>query len=167
MRKCRVSADNQRRSVNSAAPPLLPKSHAEPAHWGNCVGGAAGYAIARAVGQATSPLLVVTADVQAAARLTDEIRFFLDDQSTEILNFPDWETLPYDVFSPLPELVSQRLLTLHRLRRLKRGVIVAPVATLMQRLLPEAFLDANSLLLKVGDDLDLDAFRRRLETAGY
>ncbi len=166
MRKCRISPDNQQRFVNSAAP-LLPKSHAEPAHWGNCVGGAVGYAIARAVSQATSPLLVVTADVQAAARLTDEIRFFLDDQSTEILNFPDWETLPYDVFSPLPELVSQRLLTLHRLRRLKRGVIVAPVATLMQRLLPEAFLDANSLLLKVGDDLDLDAFRQRLETAGY
>ena len=114
-----------------------------------------------------SPLLVVTADVQAAARLMEEIRFFLDDQSTEILSFPDWETLPYDVFSPLPELVSQRLLTLHRLRRLKRGIIVVPVATLMQRLLPAEFLDANSLMLSVGGELDLDEFRRRLEAAGY
>jgi len=116
---------------------------------------------------ATAPLLVVTADVQAAARLSDEIRFFLDDPTLEVLGFPDWETLPYDVFSPLPELVSQRLLTLHRLRSLQRGIIVVPVATLMQRLLPAEFLDAHSLLVQVGEPLDLDDFRRRLESAGY
>jgi len=112
-------------------------------------------------------MLVVTADVQAAARLTEEIRFFLDDPTLEVLGFPDWETLPYDVFSPLPELVSQRLLTLHRLRGLRRGIIVVPVGTLMQRLLPADFLDAHSLLLRVGEPLDLEAFRRRLEAAGY
>ena len=110
---------------------------------------------------------MVTTDVQATARLIDEIEFFIDDYSIEVLSFPDWETLPYDVFSPLPELVSQRLSTLHRLRGLRRGVIVVPVATLMQRLLPAEFLDAHSLLLNIGDDLDLDAFRRRLEGAGY
>jgi transcription-repair coupling factor (superfamily II helicase) len=151
----------------SPAVPLIPASPAQPVQWGNCVGGGAGYVIARAVSQAESPLLVVTADVQAASRLMEEVCFFLDDRSAEILSFPDWETLPYDVFSPLPELVSQRLLTLHRLRRLKRGVIVVPVATLMQRLLPAEFLDANSLMLKVGDELDLDGFRQRLEAAGY
>ena len=152
--------------VSPAVPPL-PDSPAQPTLWGNCVGAATGYAIARAVSQSESPLLVVTADVQAAARLMEEVRFFLDDQSTEILSFPDWETLPYDVFSPLPELVSQRLLTLHRLRQLKRGIIVVPVATLMQRLLPAEFLDKNSLMLGVGEELDLDAFRQRLEAAGY
>jgi len=110
---------------------------------------------------------VVTADVQAAARLTEEIRFFLDDPTLEVLGFPDWETLPYDVFSPLPELVSQRLLTLHRLRGLRRAVLVVPIATLMQRLLPASFLDASSLVLGISDQLDLDPFRRRLEAAGY
>ncbi len=166
MRKCRVFAPNEIASVSPAVP-LIPASPAQPVQWGNCVGGGAGYVIARAVSQAESPLLVVTADVQAASRLMEEVCFFLDDRSAEILSFPDWETLPYDVFSPLPELVSQRLLTLHRLRRLKRGVIVVPVATLMQRLLPAEFLDANSLMLKVGDELDLDGFRQRLEAAGY
>ncbi|MGB5641298.1 MAG: transcription-repair coupling factor [Sedimenticolaceae bacterium] len=152
--------------MSSVSPPL-PRSAAQPIRWGNCAGAAAGYAIARAVAQAASPLLVVTADVQAAARLMEEIGFFLDDPSIEVLSFPDWETLPYDVFSPLPELVSQRLLTLHRLRNLQRGIVVVPVATLMQRLLPAEFLDANSLLLNIGDELDLEHFRRRLETAGY
>ena len=154
----------QEASVSPAVLPL-PRSPKQPAQWGNCVGAATGYAIARAVNQTESPLLVVTADVQAAARLMEEVRFFLDDHATEILSFPDWETLPYDIFSPLPELVSQRLLTLHRLRRLKRGIIVVPVATLMQRLLPAEFLDANSLMLKIGDELDLDGFRQRLEAA--
>ena len=151
----------------TATIPPLPQTAKQTVQWGRCVGAAAGYAIARAVGSANSPLLVVTADVQAAARLMAEVRFFLEDPSIEVLSFPDWETLPYDVFSPLPELVSQRLLTLHQLRGLQRGIVVVPVATLMQRLLPGGFLDAHSLLLEVGDQLDLDAFRRRLESAGY
>jgi transcription-repair coupling factor (superfamily II helicase) len=135
--------------------------------WGRCVGAASGLAIARAASTADTPLLVVTTDVQAAGRLSEEIRFFLDGDALPVLTFPDWETLPYDVFSPLPELVSQRLLTLHQLQNLDRGIVVVPVSTLMQRLLPKSFLDANSLVIDVGDRLDIDAFRRRLEGAGY
>ena len=151
--------------MNSAALPL-PDSSSEPTSWGGCTGAAAGYAIAHLAATGDAPLLVATADVQAANRLTAEIRFFGGD-ATDVLAFPEWETLPYDVFSPLPELVSQRLLTLHRLRRLARGVVVVPVATLMQRLLPADFLDSHSLVMQRGDRLDIDAFRRRLEAAGY
>ena len=106
-------------------------------------------------------------DVQAAANLRAELSFFLAGENIPLLGFPDWETLPYDVFSPLPELVSERLLTLHRLPDLKRGVLVVPVATLMQRLPPRDYVDGHSFVLKVGDLLDLDATRRRLERAGY
>jgi len=112
-------------------------------------------------------LLVATADVQSAARIANELKFFLAREDHPVIAFPDWETLPYDVFSPLPELVSQRLITLHRLRDLKRGIVLAPVATLMQRILPPKFLDAHSLMLRVGQELDFDAFRRQLEQAGY
>ncbi|MDJ0740605.1 MAG: transcription-repair coupling factor [Gammaproteobacteria bacterium] len=151
----------------SLAVPPIPSPQQVSVRWGRTVGAAAGWAIAGAVNDAAAPLLVVTDDVQAAAKLSAEITFFIDDKSLPILSFPDWETLPYDVFSPLPELVSQRLLTLHRLQQLRRGIVVVPVATLMQRLLPRAFLDANSLLLQVGDRLDLDGFRGRIEAAGY
>jgi hypothetical protein len=84
-----------------------------------------------------------------------------------VLTFPDWETLPYDVFSPLPELVSERLLTLHRLPQLTRGVLVVPVGTLLQRLPPRDFVDGHALVLGVGDRLDLDATRERLTRSGY
>ncbi len=112
-------------------------------------------------------MLVATADVQSAARIANELKFFLNREDYPVITFPDWETLPYDVFSPLPELVSQRLITLHQLRGLKHGIVLAPVATLMQRILPPHFLDAHSLMLKVGRELDFDAFRRQLEQAGY
>ena len=150
-----------------AVVPPLPSAEQSQTHWGRSTGSAAGHAIAQAISDAPKPFVVVTHDVQAASRLIEEIRFFLDDLTLPVLGFPDWETLPYDVFSPLPELVSQRLLTLHQLRKLRRGVIVVPVATLMQRLLPPDFLDANSVLLNVGETLNLDDFRRRLESAGY
>jgi len=152
--------------VNPAAVPVPSSAH-QTLRWGRCVGAALGYAIARAVPAAPGPLLVVTSDVQAAHHLMAEIRFFLDDPAVEVMGFPDWETLPYDVFSPLPELVSQRLLTLHRMRKLSRGVVVVPVATALQRLVPGEFLDAHSLVLARGDELDIDTFRQRLEQAGY
>jgi transcription-repair coupling factor (superfamily II helicase) len=84
-----------------------------------------------------------------------------------ILAFPDWETLPYDVFSPHQDIVSQRLAALYRLPQQRRGVLVAPVATLMQRLAPRDYLDRYALLLKVGERLHLEPFRQRLEASGY
>src|SRR5690606_415778 len=80
---------------------------------------------------------------------------------------PDWETLPYDHFSPHPEIVSQRLATLHRLPALRRGIVVVPVQTLMQRLAPLAYVVGGSFDIRVGQTLDMDAEKRRLESAGY
>ncbi len=146
--------------------PSLPET-TEPRRWGRANGAALSLALASAARDAGRPLLVITPDPQGAQRLLEELRFFLGSEGPEAFLFPDWETLPYDAFSPLPELVSQRLETLHHLREMQQGIIIAPVATVMQRLLPEDFLDAHSLHLAVGDRLDFDAFRRRLEQAGY
>jgi transcription-repair coupling factor (superfamily II helicase) len=84
-----------------------------------------------------------------------------------VLHFPDWETLPYDRFSPHPDIVSQRLAALHRLPGLERGIVVVPVQTLMQRLAPVAYVAGGSFDVRVGQRLDLDAEKRRLEAAGY
>ena len=147
--------------------PPLPLSPGERHQWGRLYGSSQALAIARAVGQGERLILALTPDVRGVARLTAELGFFLDDPETPVLGFPDWETLPYDVFSPLPELISERLLTLHRLPGLKRGVLVAPVATLLQRLAPRHYLDGHSLVLARCDRLDLDLTRLRLDRAGY
>ncbi|QVL50935.1 MAG: transcription-repair coupling factor [Thiocapsa sp.] len=147
--------------------PPLPGRPGERLLWGRLYGASVALAIAEAARTHDGLILAVVPDVQAAAHLRAELGFFLAGSGLPLLGFPDWETLPYDVFSPLPELVSERLLTLHRLPGLDKGVLVVPVATLMQRLPPREYVDGQSLVLAVGDRLDLDATRRRLERAGY
>ena len=111
-------------------------------------------------------LLVITADTSSALALERELPFFLP-AAVEILAFPDWETLPYDNFSPHQDIVSERLSTLHSLRRMRSGVLVVPVPTLMHRLAPTDYVAASSLVLQAGQALDIDQFRRDLLRNGY
>ena len=110
--------------------------------------------------------LVVTPDMQTMLRLEHELRFFFGDK-LPVLQFPDWETLPYDVFSPLPEIISQRIKTLAQLPTIHRGILVATAATLMQKLAPRTHILANSVIMAVGGILKMDATRKRLESVGY
>ncbi|MBN2886284.1 MAG: transcription-repair coupling factor [Chromatiaceae bacterium] len=162
-------SEDVRPVAQSASPlnPPLPEGAGERLLWGGLPGASAALAMASAAERYPGLVLAIVEDVQAAARLRAELRFFLDTERTPLLVFPDWETLPYDVFSPLPELISERLLTLHRLPELERGLLVVPVSTLMQRLAPRDYVDAHSLVLGVGERLALDPMRARLERAGY
>ena len=115
----------------------------------------------------SSPLiLVITATTTEAYNLTAELPFFLRD-SREILLLPDWETLPYDNFSPHEDIVSDRLKALSRLPTLKSGIIITSVTTLMHRLPPRYFVDAGVLSLTSGDALDAATFIRNLTRNGY
>ncbi|TAL03872.1 MAG: DEAD/DEAH box helicase, partial [Porticoccaceae bacterium] len=84
-----------------------------------------------------------------------------------ILHLPDWETLPYDLFSPHQDIVSERLQTLCRLPSTRRGILVAPATTLMKRLPPPSYVAGNTFVFRTGDRVNLDALRRTLEQAGY
>ena len=75
--------------------------------WGNLPGAALSLAIAEAASSAGRFTLLLTADSQAADRLEQELRFFAPD--LPVLPFPDWETLPYDLFSPHQDIISQRI----------------------------------------------------------
>src|SRR5690606_41978051 len=99
--------------------------------------------LANAARRASGPLLVVAADARQAVRIEDELRFF-SPAGTYIETFPDWETLPYDLFSPHPDIVSQRLRMLSSLPRLDRGIIVIDLETLLQRLPPQTYIDAHA-----------------------
>ena len=110
-------------------------------------------------------LVAVTRDTQRAQALESELKIFAG--GLPVLHFPDWETLPYDVFSPHPEIVSQRIATLYQLPNVKRGVLVVPVATLMQRIAPRSHITGSGLVLAKGQKLDLAAEQRRLEASGY
>ena len=156
-------------AVSAASPlhPPLPQRSGERLQWSRLAGCGQALAIARAAVLGRQPMLVLTPEVQEAVRLSAELEFFLAGSGIPVLGFPDWETLPYDVFSPLPELVSERLRTLYRLPQIPDGVLVVPVATLLQRLPPRAYVDRHTLVLARGDRLDLASLRRQFERVGY
>ena len=136
-------------------------------HWGQLYGSSSALALAEAVQASTAPMVLVAPDARAAERLADELRFYLGGEPLPVTVFPDWETLPYDLFSPHPDIVSERLAALARLPELRRGLVVLAAATLMQRLPPPAYILGGSLVLKTGQRLDLVAMRARLTAAGY
>src|SRR5262249_40516261 len=148
------------------SPPAPPRAGLR-ASWTALSGTASSLAIARSAEHYDGLVLVIADDSPHARRLEHEVAFFRADPSLPVLTFPDWATLPYDPFSPHDDITSERIATLNRLARIARGVLIVPVATLMQRLTPRTFLDGHSLELRIGDRLDVAAYRRRLEEAGY
>jgi transcription-repair coupling factor (superfamily II helicase) len=145
--------------------PPLPTTPKHRRYWTPPHGSARALLVAEAARAHEGLLVAVTRDTQRAHALEDELKLFAGD--LPVLHFPDWETLPYDIFSPHPEIVSQRVATLYSLPSTRRGVLVVPVATLMQRIAPHSHITGSGLVLKKGQKLDLSAEQRRLEAAGY
>lgn len=135
--------------------------------WGKLYGSAFSLAIYEAARQHDGLVLVVTNNMQETLKLERELQFYGQQSGNELLSLPDWETLPYDAFSPHQDIVSQRLKTLYRLPQVRHGILVVPAATLMQRLPPEQFVQAQSLLISVNETLDPQALATRLQSAGY
>ncbi|HHF6949679.1 TPA: transcription-repair coupling factor [Haemophilus influenzae] len=131
---------------------------------GNVLPGADALAISEISEQNQNLTVVVTPDTRSAVRLS---RVLSELSSQNICLFPDWETLPYDTFSPHQEIISSRLSALFHLQNAKKGIFLLPISTLMQRLCPPQYLQHNVLLIKKGDRLVIDKMRLQLEAAGY
>ena len=110
-------------------------------------------------------LVIITSSAFEAQRLIEEIPYFAPDLKVYML--PDWETLPYDVFSPHPDLISERLATLYQISQSQCDVVVMPISTALLRLPPVAYLSAHTFMLKKGQKLDLEALRSQCAQAGY
>ncbi len=159
--------DNPPNGLADPFAPALPARPDESGQWGRLYGCGAALVIANAAARAGAPLVVIVPDMPAAERLDHALRFFLDGTDLPLLMLPDRETLPYDVFSPHQDIVSERLDTLYRLPRLERGILILPVPTALVRLPPREFLDTYSLRFTIGERIDIGELRRRLDRSGY
>jgi len=112
-----------------------------------------------------TPLVILTANAFEAQRLLEEIPWF--DSRLGVSMLPDWETLPYDHFSPHPDLISERLATLYQISRNACDVIIVPISTALLCLPPPSYLAAHTFMLKKGQRLDLEALRTQCAEAGY
>ena len=145
---------------------LIPSAEKPRVRWGQLYGSAMALKLAEAAQQLEAPLLVIAANARELSRLEDELRVFLP-KSIPLLSIPGWETLPYDLFAPHPDIISQRLSTLSRLPHLQRGVVLIDIDTALQRLVPRSYIDAHAFDIAVGSPVDLQAFRAKLSSAGY
>ncbi len=131
---------------------------------GKLYGSSDALALAR-IAQQTRPLIVISASAVAAQRLKEEIAWFAPTLRVNLL--PDWETLPYDTFSPHQDLVSTRLETLYHLSTGNCDVVIVPATTALHRLSPPAYLAGYTFFIKQGARLDVAGLRRQMTVAGY
>ncbi|HYL91153.1 MAG TPA: transcription-repair coupling factor, partial [Burkholderiales bacterium] len=127
-------------------------------------GSADALALAR-LAQEEHPIAAVSATALDAQRLVDEICWF--SPRLRVCLLPDWETLPYDQFSPHHDLVSERLATLYRIQRGEFDIAIVPAPTALVRMCPPAYIAAHTFFLRTGTELDLEPLKQQLATAGY
>ncbi len=145
----------------------LPLKMHEAAFWPRLPGQADAFLLHELALQSDSPLCVLTRSTAHAEALETSLRAFLGDKALRIVTLPDWETLPYDSFSPHEDIVSRRLAALSELPALRRGIIIIPVATALHRLCPREFIAGTAMALATGDRFDIGATRSALQQAGY
>ncbi len=116
--------------------------------------------------ESTGLTLYLAQNSQEASEMLEALKFFLPSEFP-VLQFPEWETLPYDQFSPHQDIISQRIKTLYQLPKAQQGILVLPLATLVQRIVPHKFIEQYTFMLSVGDTLEINDFIKQLETGGY
>lgn len=113
--------------------------------------------------------VVVTARASDARRIREEIPWFHQDPENPLRChlLPDWETLPYDTFSPHQDLVSQRLATLYEVQNGRCDILIVPATTALLRLAPPSFLAAHTFFFRQDEKIDEARLRSQLTLAGY
>ncbi len=134
--------------------------------YGQLIGASTALFAAELAASLPNPLLVLAEDPRHADQLEADIRFFAGDD-TEVLHFVEWETLPWDSFSPHQDIISERLRVLATLPSFERGILIASAPALLQRLPPTHYVAQRSLALGTGQSLDRAAFIDHLSDSGY
>jgi len=145
---------------------LLPPQPGHSCGWGRLIGASAALAAAELAAKIDAPLLVLADDPRQADQLESEIRFFSANE-VDVHHFVEWETLPWDSFSPHQDIISERLSVLAMLNDMRSGIVVASAPVLLQRLPPVDYVAARSLSLATGQTLPRSAFIDALSSAGY
>ncbi len=134
---------------------------------GNLQGSALALTLVEMAKQQSSLTVLLCNDTATALKLETELEYIAAEYNLPVMLFPDWETLPYDSFSPHQDIISQRLETLYHLPTMEHGIILLPIATAMAKLSPSEFINGHTLLLKTNEERDPNRLKQALDTAGY
>ena len=154
--------------MTSIFSPTLPKEGYNTDYWQGLNGSAESLALVHAATRAEGPILLICDNNESVEKYLRELSYLSSELNAyKIFALPDWETLPYDNFSPHQDIISDRLATLSSLPRTKHGVVVTSVSSLMHLLPPRQYIDANSLDLATGQKRTLTDLREQMAIAGY
>jgi transcription-repair coupling factor (superfamily II helicase) len=158
--------------MNTIYNPPLPQESLLASHWQQTFGSATSLALANAAANSEGPLLLICQDNESVEQFKRELRYFCNKlpnrtDPLQVFSLPDWETLPYDNFSPHQDIVSDRLSALYHLPDLEQGILVTSIGSLMHKLPPKTYIRGNSLDLVVGQQLSIQTMRTQLVDAGY
>jgi transcription-repair coupling factor (superfamily II helicase) len=143
-----------------------PPQPGRPLGWGRLIGASAPLAAAELAAAVDLPIVVLAEDPRSADQLEAGIRFFAGD-ALPVRHFVEWETLPWDSFSPHQDIISERLSVLASIGSMKSGVIIASAPALLQKLPPVDYVAARSLSLRTGQQLPRTEFIDSLLESGY
>jgi len=144
---------------------ITPFKSGQKFYWGSLYGSAQALALIEFAKKQDQVILVVANDISHFEQLYKSLNFYNND--LEVLRFDNWEVLPFDHFSPHPDITSSRLNTLSKLPSLKRGIVITTLESLSQQLCPIEFSKQYSFSLKNGDDLEIENLSQRLLKIGY
>ena len=137
--------------MSSVFSPSLPTDGYHTCYWQGLNGSAESLALVQAAIRAEGPILLICDTNESVGRYLRELSYLSSELNAyKVFALPDWETLPYDSFSPHQDIISDRLATLFSLPRMQRGIVVTSVSSLMHLLPPRRYIDANSLNLATG-----------------
>lgn len=142
------------------------KTH-EAALWPLPPGQADAIALFQLARESEHPICVICRSVEQTEHLETTLNALRDAQDPPVSSVPDWETLPYDSFSPHDDIISRRIATLSGLPALERGIILIALTTALHRFAPRSFICGNRIDLNTGQKLDSDSYRKQLTEAGY
>ena len=151
-------------SSSSSIHAPLPQQPAQRLTWPALHGVGNSIALASAAERHNGLSVVICVDSSQSLQLEEELKFFSNEP---VVHLPDWETLPYDSFSPHQDIISERLRTFHRIAELQRGILVVPITALMQCTVAPHYIAQNSLVLAKGETLSIANFRAKLQSSGY
>ncbi|CAG9296619.1 transcription-repair coupling factor [Celerinatantimonas diazotrophica] len=144
----------------------LPEGPGDHKRIGQLPGSSIALAVYQYIHATQAPIIILTPDTRSAIRLEHELNGL--NTGREIALLPDWETLPYDQFSPHQEIISTRLRILSQMFLNPSSlVVIATVATWMMRCAPKSYILGRSFSLKTSQQLDIETFRANLVDAGY
>ncbi len=147
--------------------PTAPTQPGDRCRWSGLQGSSPALALAELALKTPHPVIVITPSVLRLQTLKREVLAFLAERPLEIYQFPDWETLPYDHFSPHQDIISERILTLSRLPFLGQGLVFIPINTLLQWVLPKPYIQAHVFEFHLHQKIHLEQLRLALSDNGY